>query len=542
MGRVLIFEDNLILLGEFNGDLGYPLGRFGAAITDLADVNGDKQSDVAIGAPLEDGEKGAVYIYNSHEKTLLMEYSQRITGASISPGLRYFGQSIHGKTDLSGDGLTSIAVGALGKVMVLQSRPIVNVATRVTFEPKEIPVKDVECSGPSKPWQNINLKLRICFDNTFATESYTGHLSAKLLFRLEIDPDRVKYRGEFRNGKNILNGAKEISLKPVCVLEEINITELVVSPQHPLEMNLELVNQREDAYFTMLYVPLLPGLSFRKHSVLKFNAVVTLQCDAMLRRQDFQGLACNVSHPIYRNSTKLQFGVLSNVAWKETLEMMAYVTSENEENETLQNNRALHSIPVKYPINIIVKGLETSTQYIDFSSELQENKTVTHSYQHWAVDEYLIYKCDLGQINSSTIHVTGMMSTQNKSEHSLQTQLRTALWVEFDTRRYKNIYSHEFAQVQVTEIEVIIMMNYLPIIIGSAIGGLFLLILCIIGLYKCGFFKRNYKQKIELQGEHENAAQAADNLEDGAEKEGSKTEKENQSKLTEPLNSENDTQ
>ncbi|XP_026538058.1 integrin alpha-L [Notechis scutatus] len=679
-GRVYAYGwkgDNLILLGEFNGDLGYPLGRFGAAITDLADVNGDRQTDVAIGAPLEDEERGAVYIYNSHEKTLLMEYSQRITGASISPGLRYFGQSIHGKTDLSGDGLTSIAVGALGKVMVLQSRPIVNVATRVTFEPKEIPVKDVECTGPSKPWQNINLKFRICFDNTFATESYTGHLSVKLLFRLEIDPDRVKYRGEFRNGKNILNGAKEISLKPVCVLEEINITnciedylspikvlvnlsleedsalksgpprpflnplsnrtmveipfdkncgtdevcvadlkitfhssgskELVVSPQHPLEMNLELVNQREDAYFTMLYVPLLPGLSFRKHSVLKFNAVVILQCDAMLRRQDFQGLACNVSHPIYRNSTKaliqLQFGVLRNVAWKETLEMMAYVTSENEENETLQNNRALHSIPVKYPINIIVKGLGTSIQYVDFSSKMQENKTVTHSYQvtnwalgpfppptilvyvkvpikvpagliwkidkvltadpnvncqpddhnkttrnypmlikHWEVDEYLIYKCDLGQINSSTINVTGMMSTQSKPEHSLQTQLRTALWVEFDTRRYKNIYSHEFAQVQVTEIEVIIMMNYLPIIIGSAIGGLCLLILCIIVLYKCGFFKRNYKQKIELE-EHENAVQAADNLEDGAEKEGAKTEKENPSKLlTEPLNSENETQ
>uniref|UniRef100_A0A8C5RWS9 Integrin subunit alpha L n=1 Tax=Laticauda laticaudata TaxID=8630 RepID=A0A8C5RWS9_LATLA len=168
---------------KFNGDLGYPLGRFGAAITDLADVNGDKQTDVAIGAPLEDEERGAVYIYNSHEKTLLMEYSQRITGASISPGLRYFGQSIHGKTNLSGDGLTSIAVGALGKVMVLQSRPIVNVVTRVTFEPKEIPVKDVECTGINKPWQNINLKLRICFDNTFATKRYTGEVSNSISLR-----------------------------------------------------------------------------------------------------------------------------------------------------------------------------------------------------------------------------------------------------------------------------------------------------------------------------------------------------------------------
>ncbi|XP_070584984.1 integrin alpha-L [Erythrolamprus reginae] len=667
-GRVYAYgweEENLILLGEFNGDLEYPLGRFGAAIADLADVNGDGQTDVAIGAPLEDGERGIVYIYNSHEKTLSMEYSQRITGASVFPGLRYFGQSIHGKTDLDGDGLTSIAVGALGKVLVLQSRPIVNVATQVTFEPKEIPVKDVECSGHNKHWQNIHLKLRICFHNSFVTQRYTGHLSAKLLFRLEIDPDRVKYRGEFRNGKNIINGVEEISLKPVCVSEEINITnciedylsaikllvnfsleegtlqkirtprpilnplsnqtmvqipfdkncgadevcvadlkitfhssgskELVVSPQYLVEMNLELVNQGEDAYFTTLYVPLLPGLSFRKHSVLKSNSFVMLQCNSMLHHQDFQGLACNISHPIYRNSTKtliqLQFGVLDNMDWKENLVMVAYVNSENENNGTLQNNRAIHSIPVKYPINIIVKRLETSSLYLEFISKRQENKTVTHSYQvanwalgafppprilvyisvptkvpsglmwnidnilikdpnvicqpemnmtirnypalikHWAVDEYVIYKCDLGQISSSTIHITGVMSTQNKSEYSLRAKLHTALWVEFDTGRYKNVYSHEFAHVQVTEIEVIIMMNYLPIIIGSAIGGLFLLILLILALYKCGFFKRNYKQKKELEGENENAVQAADSQEDGAEKEGSKAEKENQNKL-----------
>ncbi|XP_063157449.1 integrin alpha-L [Candoia aspera] len=681
-GRVYAYgwkEDNLVLLEEFNGDSGYPLGRFGAAITDLADINEDGQMDVAIGAPLEDEERGAVYIYNGHEKALPVGYSQRISGASISPGLRYFGQSIHGKTDLSGDGLTNIAVGALGKVVVLQSRPIVNVATQVTSQPKEIPVKDVECSGDSKSWQNINLKLVICFNNSFATKSYSGHLSAKLLFRLEIDPDRVKFRGEFRNGKNVITGVKEISLGSVCIPEEINITnciedylsaikllvnlsleedgqlkngpprpilnplnnrtvveipfekncgmddvcvtdlklafhssgskELVISSHHPLEMNLELVNQREDAYFTTLYVPYLPGLSLRKSSVLKSNTHIMLSCNGMLLGQDQKGLACNISHPIFRNSTKaliqLQFGVLTSFAWRENLEMEAYVSSENEANETLQNNKARHSIPVKYPINIIVKGSETSS-YVNFSSDQQENKTVTHSYKvtNWpieaspspallvyvkvptkfpaglawmvdsvltmdpivscqpdemnkatrnypklikqcAIDEYLIYKCNLGQINTSTIDITGIMYTKNSTEHSLHSKLCTALWVEFDTRRFKNFYSHEFAQVQVTEVEVIIMMNYLPIIIGSAIGGLLLLILFIVGLYKCGFFKRNYKQKIELQEENESALQTADKLEDGAEKEGSNVgnDKENETKLfTEPSNEEKEIQ
>uniref|UniRef100_A0A8C6XTX7 VWFA domain-containing protein n=1 Tax=Naja naja TaxID=35670 RepID=A0A8C6XTX7_NAJNA len=75
-GRVYAYGWEEVSQENGQSNTGYPLGRFGAAITDLADVNGDKQTDVAIGAPLEDGERGAVYIYNSHEKTLLMEYSQ----------------------------------------------------------------------------------------------------------------------------------------------------------------------------------------------------------------------------------------------------------------------------------------------------------------------------------------------------------------------------------------------------------------------------------------------------------------------------------
>ncbi|XP_025033202.1 integrin alpha-L-like, partial [Python bivittatus] len=417
-------EDNLILLGELNGDLGYPLGRFGAAITDLADINGDGQVDVAVGAPLEDEERGAVYIYNSHEKTLRMQYSQRITGATISPGLRYFGQSIHGKTDLSGDGLTNIAVGALGKVVVLQSRPIVNVATQVTFQPKEIPVKDVECSGDSKAWQNINLKLTICFINSFAIKSYSGHLSAKLLFHLEIDPDRVKYRGEFRNGNNVINGDKEISLGSVCILEEINITNCIEDYLSAIKLLVNLSLEEDGELKNGPPRPILNPLSnrtvveipfekncgvdevcvtdlkiaFHSSGLLKKKKVAAIRLNLttasllsqssayiLLRCQDDKGLACNVSHPIYRNSTKaliqLQFGVLADVAWTENLEMEVYVSSENEANDTLQNNKARHSIPVKYPINIIVNGLETSSHYVNFSSQQQENKTVTHSYK-----------------------------------------------------------------------------------------------------------------------------------------------------------------
>ncbi|XP_012515619.1 PREDICTED: integrin alpha-M-like [Propithecus coquereli] len=46
------------------GEQGHPWGRFGAALTALGDVNGDMLTDVAIGAPGEEENRGAVYIFH----------------------------------------------------------------------------------------------------------------------------------------------------------------------------------------------------------------------------------------------------------------------------------------------------------------------------------------------------------------------------------------------------------------------------------------------------------------------------------------------
>lgn len=39
------------------------MGRFGTSISSLADLNGDGLRDVAVGAPLEDENRGVVYIF-----------------------------------------------------------------------------------------------------------------------------------------------------------------------------------------------------------------------------------------------------------------------------------------------------------------------------------------------------------------------------------------------------------------------------------------------------------------------------------------------
>jgi len=61
--------------------------------------------DIAIGAPFEDDNRGAVYVYNGYKSGLWPKYSQKIKAASITNGmsLRGFGASVAKAADLNGD-------------------------------------------------------------------------------------------------------------------------------------------------------------------------------------------------------------------------------------------------------------------------------------------------------------------------------------------------------------------------------------------------------------------------------------------------------
>lgn len=50
--------------------------RFGMAISAVPDLDRDGYSDVVVGAPLEDKQRGVIYIYNGEKKTLNKQYSQ----------------------------------------------------------------------------------------------------------------------------------------------------------------------------------------------------------------------------------------------------------------------------------------------------------------------------------------------------------------------------------------------------------------------------------------------------------------------------------
>ncbi|XP_043083195.1 integrin alpha-11 isoform X2 [Puntigrus tetrazona] len=119
--------------------------RFGAAMSALPDLNGDGFGELLVGAPLEDNHKGAVYLFYGQRNAIQPKHKQRIAAGDVSPGLRYFGRSVHGVMDVNGDGLIDLSVGALGAAVLLWSRSVVRVGIAIHFEPSKINVFNKDC-------------------------------------------------------------------------------------------------------------------------------------------------------------------------------------------------------------------------------------------------------------------------------------------------------------------------------------------------------------------------------------------------------------
>ncbi|XP_068280908.1 LOW QUALITY PROTEIN: integrin alpha-D-like [Nyctibius grandis] len=213
------------------GQPGHPLGRFGASLARLGDVNGDRWPDVAVGAPLEDEERGAVYVFHGKRDGVTSQYSQRISGTRFSSGPRYFGQAISGGQDLTGDRLPDVAVGAQGQVLLLRSQPLLKVRVKVAFQPQEIPAAAFDCQeeeaqgGSGQGW--------ICFLSTKKTpDNFGSQVSTTLRYQAALDPGRAKVRAVFAGSTAVRNGTLQLGVGQRC--ETLAIAFTVGCPRDTL--------------------------------------------------------------------------------------------------------------------------------------------------------------------------------------------------------------------------------------------------------------------------------------------------------------------
>uniref|UniRef100_A0A8C6RTM3 Integrin, alpha D n=1 Tax=Nannospalax galili TaxID=1026970 RepID=A0A8C6RTM3_NANGA len=227
-----------------HGEQGHPWGRFGAALTVLGDVNGDSLTDVAVGAPGEQENRGAVYIFHGASKLVIgPSPSQRVTGSQLSSRLQYFGQSLSGGQDFTQDGLVDLAVGAQGQVLLLRSLPVLKVGISMRFAPVEVPKAVYQC------WKEVPTILEageatVCLTIYKGSPDQLGDIQSSVRYDLALDPGRLISRAIFDETKNwTLTRRKTLGLGDHCETVKLLLPDCVEDMMNPiiLRLNFSLV-------------------------------------------------------------------------------------------------------------------------------------------------------------------------------------------------------------------------------------------------------------------------------------------------------------
>uniref|UniRef100_A0A8C0L9E3 Integrin subunit alpha X n=1 Tax=Canis lupus dingo TaxID=286419 RepID=A0A8C0L9E3_CANLU len=228
------------------GEQGHPWGRFGAALTVLGDVNGDKLTDVAIGAPGEQENRGAVYLFHGTSgPSISSSHSQRISGSQLSPSLQYFGQSLSGGQDLTMDGLVDLAVGARRQVLLLRTRPVLRVWMSIQFKPTEIARSISECREKTSSVKALG-DANVCLHIYESPKNRLGDLQSSVTFDLTLDPGRQSPRAIFEETKTRnLTRVQVLGLRQYCETVKLLLLACVEDTVTPitLRLNFSLVGK-----------------------------------------------------------------------------------------------------------------------------------------------------------------------------------------------------------------------------------------------------------------------------------------------------------
>nr|XP_021556019.1 integrin alpha-X isoform X2 [Neomonachus schauinslandi] len=403
------------------GEQGHPWGRFGAALTVLGDVNGDKLTDVAIGAPGEQESRGAVYLFHGTSGLgISTSHSQRISASQLSPSLQYFGQSLSGGQDLTLDGLVDLAVGAHGQVLLLRTRPVLRVWMSIRFKPAEIARSLFECRETSSV--NALGDANVCLHIYESPKNRLGNLQSSVTFDLTLDPGRQSPRAIFEETKTWnLTRVRVLGLGQYCETVKLLLLACVEDSVTPitLRLNFSLVGKPIPSFGSLrpmlavdaqrYYTASLPfekncgadhvcqddlGISFGflglktllVGSTREMNMKVVVWNDG----EDSYGTIVTFFYPpglSYRRvaASKVTFLVTFDVSPKamlgDRLLLTANVSSENNTPRTSKSTFQME-LMVKYAIYTVISSHEQSTKYLNFSaSDQEESSQAQHRYQ-----------------------------------------------------------------------------------------------------------------------------------------------------------------
>ncbi|XP_021923600.1 integrin alpha-4-like isoform X2 [Zootermopsis nevadensis] len=171
--------------------------RFGTAVVALGDLDKDGFADIAVGAPYENGNVGAIYIYSG--STLGLTQTQKIMGQDIDLNLRGFGISIARAADIDMNMYSDVAVGAFqsGHVILFRAHPVVYFQTAIHTDINQLHGNETDFNvsvclfykGTDVP-NSLNVTREINVDENFQRATIAG--ATKPYNKTVIVPDTGK--------------------------------------------------------------------------------------------------------------------------------------------------------------------------------------------------------------------------------------------------------------------------------------------------------------------------------------------------------------
>ncbi|KAL6464114.1 hypothetical protein MHYP_G00285050 [Metynnis hypsauchen] len=435
-GEVTIYSLSTASLnrsGLLRGAPGGTFGRFGSALAALQDLNGDGLLELGVGAPHEEGGKGAVYIFLSQPGGIRTKPSQRVRGSAVDAGLKYFGVSLHSAVDLSSDGLPDIVVGSKGAASVVRTQPVICANVSITLDPPIISQNHFHCSRPPRAQHAYRQCSRVCQPPLSANVSINLELDPGPSPRLLLSPKSSssiwssnvssvcsthsitipKCISDYRDAPLSIKltvvgdavegtaGLKPIqhpdctqTFKPMVLLEKVcgedhvcrsdlNVSlgfsrNMVVNIQDfPINLSVVVINNGEDATDTELLFHHPSSISFTRVTMLESSGhawCVSNKTGVMNVTQT----TCKLGVAVFRQKAKavlnLTFQLSDLSALSDQLTVNASVMSKNENNGSLHDNAAAVSVPVKQLVNFQLEN-DGSTQYIRYDQSSLINHT-----------------------------------------------------------------------------------------------------------------------------------------------------------------------
>eukprot|EP00079_Xenopus_tropicalis_P017795 XP_004918207.1 PREDICTED: integrin alpha-D isoform X1 [Xenopus tropicalis] len=433
---------SLVCPTTLQGDPTQYLGHFGSTISILPDLTGDQMNDLAIGAPFEDQNRGAVYIFPGQRGGFRDSYLQRITSNQVSRGLMFFGRSLSGNLDMTKDGLPDLTIGGEGRVLILRSRPVLGVSVAMRFTPGNIRLAFFECPNPTE--KGAAATITVCLTTRKRSTGDNGEVSAQLTYTLLLDARRSTSRAIFDgtgrsksqtvqlregtmcenhsfklpecvedsltpvrvalnftlSGVPVLsedsptNVSNQISFQKNCGSDDIcqddlrittgfgDLRNLVVGVATEVNVTVSVQNHGEESYYSRAAISHPSGLSYRRVVVVQSNRRTSVVCSVL----NGEMVTCGINNPLLRPNTSVifivSFHVPSNLDLGSAMMVSANVTSDNDgvPNDQMRSSAQLK---VLYGVYVTVSSVEESTKYTNFSSDSAANdiRDVQHIYR-----------------------------------------------------------------------------------------------------------------------------------------------------------------